>query len=96
MKNNKWNELSYTGENIAAGGCGSNVYLHTRLNTHLKNIRIICKITQAELAEKSGVSLRTLQDYEQGRKPINQAAAITVHRIAQALGVTVEDLLEET
>lgn len=27
-------------------------------------------------------------------KPINQAAAITVHRIAQALGVTVEDLLE--
>ncbi len=62
--------------------------------TNLKQYREKRKLSQRELAERSGVSLRTLQDYEQGRKPINQAAAITVHRIAQALGVTVEDLLE--
>lgn len=62
--------------------------------TRLAYLRSDKRITQAALAELSGVSLRTLQDYEQGRKPINQAAAITVHRIAQALGVTVEDLLE--
>lgn len=62
--------------------------------TNLKQYREMRKLSQRELAERSGVSLRTLQDYEQGRKPINQAAAITVLRIAQALGVTVEDLLE--
>lgn len=62
--------------------------------TNLKRIRTESGITQLELAVRSGVNLRTLQDYEQGRKPINQAAAITVLRIAQELGVTVEDLLE--
>ena len=62
--------------------------------TNLKRIRTDSGITQAALSERSGVSLRTLQDYEQGRKSINGAAALTVLRIAQELGVTVEDLLE--
>ena len=62
--------------------------------TNLKRIRTETRITQAALAESSGVSLRTLQDYEQGRKPINGAAAITVLRIAKVLNCTVEDLLE--
>lgn len=62
--------------------------------TNLAYLRSDKRITQAALAERAGVSLRTLQDYEQGRKPINQATAITVHRIAQALNVKVEDLLE--
>lgn len=62
--------------------------------TNLKRIRTADGITQSKLSELSGVSLRTLQDYEQGRKSINQAAAITVYRIAEALGVDVEDLLE--
>lgn len=62
--------------------------------TNLKRIRTEKDITQAALAERSGVSLRTLQDYEQGRKPINGAAALTVLRIAKELNVTVEDLLE--
>lgn len=62
--------------------------------TNLKRIRIDAGITQATLSERTGVSLRTLQDYEQGRKPINGAAALTVYRIAQELNVRVEDLLE--
>ena len=62
--------------------------------TNLKRIRTERDITQAALSERSGVSLRTLQDYEQGRKPINGAAALTVLRIAKELNVTVEDLLE--
>lgn len=60
----------------------------------LKEIRTGKQITQAELAKRAGVSLRTLQDYEQGRKDINRAAAVTVYRIAEALGVSVGDLLD--
>ena len=63
--------------------------------TNLQKYRKQAGMTQLELAVASGVNLRTLQDYEQGRKPINQAAAVTVHKIAKALGVTVEDLITE-
>ena len=62
--------------------------------TNLKRIRKETKITQAKLAELSGVNLRMIQDYEQGRKPINGAAAVTVHRLATVLDCTVEELLE--
>lgn len=62
--------------------------------TNLKRIRISAGITQALLAERAEISLRTYQEYEQGRKPINGAAAITVYRIAKTLNVPVEKILE--
>ena len=61
--------------------------------TDLKAYRKAAGMTQLELAAASGVNLRTLQDYEQGKKPISQAAAITVYKIAKALNITVEDLI---
>ena len=63
--------------------------------TNLKRIRTAQKLTQAALAERSGVNLRVLQDYEQGRKPINGAAAGTVYKLARTLKVNMEDLLEQ-
>ena len=60
----------------------------------LKQIRQSKGLTQKELAEATGISLRTLQHYEQGSKDLNMAAAITVYAIASALGVKVEDLLD--
>ena len=51
-------------------------------------------LTQKQLAEASGLNLRTLQHYEQGSKDLNQAAAITVYGLAVLLGVKVEDLLD--
>ena len=62
--------------------------------TKLKQIRKANGMTQRELAEKTGISLRTIQHYEQGSKDLNMAAAITVWYIAQALGCSIEDLLE--
>lgn len=62
--------------------------------TNLQEYRKKRNISQRQLAEQTGVNLRTLQDYEQGRKPISQAAAVTVYQIAKALGVTVEDLIK--
>lgn len=60
----------------------------------LKDFRIAAGLSQSELAARSGVSLRTLQEYEQGRKPINMAAGIKLYNLAKALGCRIEDLLE--
>lgn len=62
--------------------------------TNLKRIREAADVSQSKLAGASGVSVRMIQHYEQGVKDLNRAQAITVHRLAQALDCTVEDLLE--
>ena len=62
--------------------------------TNLKRIRTAYGFTQAELAERSGVSLRSIQMYEQLNKNINKASADTMYRFAKALGCTMEDLIE--
>lgn len=66
-----------------------------RRPTRLKAFRSARGLTQASLAELSGVSLRAIQQYEQRKKDINHAQAISVLQMAKALGCTVEDLLED-
>ncbi len=63
--------------------------------TKLQKARQDKGLTQKQLAEAADLSLRTLQHYEQRSKDINMAAAITVHRLAVALGIKVEDILEQ-
>ncbi len=62
--------------------------------TNLKRIRTTYGCTQAELARRSGVTLRSIQMYEQRNKDINKASVDTVHSLAKVLGCTVEDLME--
>ena len=62
---------------------------------NLKRIREARNLTQAQLAEKSGVNLRMVQYYENGFKDINKAQAITLYRVAKALECKIEDILEE-
>ena len=64
-------------------------------DTNLKRLRHAYGCSQAELAQKSGVSLRSIQMYEQRRKDINKASVETIYSIAKALGCTVEDLIEK-
>lgn len=64
-------------------------------DTNLKRIRTAYGITQAELAERSGVSLRSIQMYEQRNKNINKANADTMYQISKVLGCTMEDLIEK-
>ena len=63
-------------------------------DTNLKRIRVLYGCTQSELAKRSGVSLRSIQMYEQRNKDINKASVETVHRLAKVLGCTIEDLIE--
>lgn len=61
---------------------------------NLQRIRKAAGLTQQQLADAAGLNVRMLQYYEQGYKDINGAAALTVYRLAQALGCQVQDLLE--
>ena len=64
-------------------------------DTNLKRIRTAYGCTQAELARQSGVTLRSIQMYEQRRKDINKASAELLYRLARVLGCTIEDLIEK-
>lgn len=61
----------------------------SRLQAYRKRIGM----SQSELARASGVNLRTLQEYEVGRKDLSQAAAGKVIRLAEILRVNPADLL---
>ena len=50
-------------------------------------------MSQQELAERSGVNLRTLQEYEVGRKDLRRAAAETVLSLSGALWCGPSDLI---
>ena len=67
----------------------------TLVETVLKSFRKENKLTQEELARESGVSLRSIQMYEQRQKDINKASAETLKRLATVLGCSMENLLEK-
>ena len=62
--------------------------------TNLTRIRTAYGCSQAELAKKSGVGLRSIQLYEQRQKDINKASAESLYKISRVLGCAMEDLLE--
>ena len=62
--------------------------------TRLKVRRVESGLSQRELAESTGVPLRTLQEYEQGRKDISKAQVAYLIMLAKALCCEVEDLVE--
>ncbi|MBQ7146407.1 MAG: helix-turn-helix transcriptional regulator [Lachnospiraceae bacterium] len=64
-------------------------------DTNLKRIRKAYGLTQAALGERSGVTLRSIQMYEQRRKDINKASAESLYRLARVLGCSIEDLMEK-
>ena len=52
-------------------------------------------LSQTALAELSGVPVRAIRMYEQNERGIEQAAAITVYKLAAALDTTVEKLIKQ-
>ena len=65
-------------------------------STKLQQIRKDAGYSQKELAEKSGVNIRMIQQYESRVKDINKAAVITVMSLSKVLGCQIEDLMENT
>lgn len=62
--------------------------------TKLQLLRKTIGYSQKTLAEKSGVTLRMIQQYEQRAKDINKATGTNLVALAKTLGCQVEDLLE--
>ena len=62
--------------------------------TKLKTMRIKRALSQKELSIKSGVSFRSLQGYEQRKKPIEGAKMDTLCDLAIALDCKIEDIIE--
>ena len=64
------------------------------LPTKLREFREYRGISQQKLSEISGVSLRSIQLYEQRVNDIDKAQAHTLYKLSRALYCEIEDLLE--
>lgn len=71
------------------------LYCAARPETNLKALRTLAGLSQSELAVQSEVPVRTIQQYEQRKKDINRAQAVTLIRLARSLNCKVEDLMEK-
>ena len=60
----------------------------------LKTKRMEAGLSQSQLAEKTGMNVRTLQHYEQGSKNFDHARMDTIFRVCLALNCKMEDIIE--
>lgn len=70
------------------------LYLEAKRDTNLKLRRMEAGFTQKELAEQTGIPVRTIQQYEQRQKNINKASAEYVLALSKVLVCEPERLLE--
>ena len=61
----------------------------------MKQLREKRGLSQRDLAELSGVPLKTIQAYEQGARDIMKMQINIAYRLAKVLGVSMNDLLHE-
>ena len=62
--------------------------------TKLKTLRQAKGLSQSQLAEKTGINVRTIQHYEQGSKNFDHARIDTIMKICIALNCKLEDVIE--
>lgn len=62
--------------------------------TRLREIRLSKGLTQKQVSEQTGLSLRTLQHYEQGGKNFDHARLGTILNVCLALDCSLFEILE--
>lgn len=60
----------------------------------LKEMRQARGLSQSQLAEKTGINVRTIQHYEQGSKNFDHARIDTIMKTCIALNCKLEDVIE--
>lgn len=69
------------------------IIVHQYKVNRLKELRNRAGLSQIQLSEKSGVPLKCIGNYEQGRRDLNHARGDILYYFAKALDCTIEDLL---
>lgn len=64
------------------------------MTKRLKEKRQAKGLSQSQLAEKTGINVRTIQHYEQGSKIFDHARIDTILKCCIALDCKLEDLIE--
>lgn len=62
--------------------------------SRLQEMRTRAGISQSELAKRSGVGVRLIQDYEQKHKNIDGAKIATLAALSRALECRITDIME--
>lgn len=62
----------------------------------LRELRHAAELTQAGLAEKSGVNIRQIRRIESGEIKMGNITLTNAAKLAAALGVEIKDLLDRT
>ena len=70
------------------------LYNSRKQYSNLKMKRLESRLSQSELSRLSEVPVRTIQQYEQRQKKINNAGAETIMKLAKVLDCSASDLLE--
>lgn len=73
----------------------NDLYLTANKDTNLKKMRNQAGYSQKQLAEISGVPIRTIQQYEQRQKNINKAQVEYLLKLSTTLCCDVESLIEK-
>lgn len=72
----------------------NSLYKFAKPETNLKFLRQKAGLSQRELAELSGVPIRTIQQYEQRQKSINKAQAEYLMALSKVLCCEMKELME--
>lgn len=72
----------------------NSIYRLRNQETNLKRMRMSAGLSQRNLADMTDIPIKTIQQYEQRQKNINNASVDYVVRISRALKCDVEALLE--
>jgi len=71
------------------------LYRTAKPETNIKMLRQRAGLSQRELAELSGIPIRTIQQYEQRQKNINKAQVEYIVALSKVLCCEMEDLVEK-
>lgn len=66
-----------------------------RNGNKFKALREAAGLSVSEVAAGTGISVNTLQNYDQGQRHISLATAENVYKISRFFGISMEELIEE-
>lgn len=61
----------------------------------VKELREVNKLSQTQFAERMGISVRTLQAYEQGKRDLSGAKLETILRACVILNCSLEEMFSD-